>query len=181
MRSRLTAGMLLGMASVLTGVGIAKLERSTRMDSVIVDASADETEIDALLSDLYACISGAVGQERDWETFDRVFAEDARMAAWFRQLDGTVAEMKMTPAEYKQRSGPMLVASGFSEREVNRELDIYGSIAHAFSTYRGDYTDAQGDAQAVEGINSIQLIKTADGWKVHSLIWQQANPDLPVP
>ncbi len=182
---RLSIGCVLGIASVVTGMGLARLERAVTGEPgpAVVSAalSADEAAIDAVLTDLYACISGPVGEERDWATFDRVFAEDARMAAWFEQLDGSVAQMKMTPAEYKERSGPILVASGFSESELQRALDIYGSIAHAFSTYRGVYTDAQGEAQIVEGINSIQLVKTNEGWKVHSLVWQQASEGLPIP
>ncbi|MEO1583021.1 MAG: nuclear transport factor 2 family protein [Planctomycetota bacterium] len=143
--------------------------------------TADEAAIDRIIADLYASISGPVAQERNWDAFDSVFTQDARLAAWFPQLDGSVAEMKMTPSEYKERSGPMLVASGFSETEVNRELDVYGSIAHAFSTYRGEYTDARGEPRAIAGINSIQLVKTNDGWRVHSLIWQQAGDALPIP
>lgn len=181
MKHRMTGGMLLGMACVFVGMGIARLERAITSERAAIVASSDEAEIDALLTDLYACISGPVGEERDWATFDRVFAEDARMAAWLEQLDGSVAQMKMTPAEYKERSGPALVASGFSESELQRTLDIYGSIAHAFSTYRGAYTDAQGEEQILEGINSIQLVKTNGGWKVHSLVWQQAIEGLPIP
>lgn len=181
MKNRLTAGMLLGMASVFTGMGIARLERSIRSDAAVAVAPAAASEIDALLTDLYACISGPKGQERDWETFDRIFTDDARMGAWFTRPDGSVGEMKMTPAEYKERSGPLLVQGGFTESELQRELDVYGSIAHAFSTYRGAYTDAQGEQQTVEGINSIQMVRTAEGWKVHSLIWQQASEDTPIP
>lgn len=180
MKNRLTAGMLLGMASVLTGMGIAKLERATRSDSTTVVAAEDEAAIDAVLADLYACISGPAGEERNWETFDRVFAADARMTAFFGTPDGNTSSMSLTPGEYREQIGPRLVEMGFEERETHRVLEVYGRIAHAFSTYQGTYNGGIMET-SVEGINSIQFIKTDDGWKVHSLIWQQASPDLPVP
>ncbi|MEO0632338.1 MAG: hypothetical protein AAFY46_16665 [Planctomycetota bacterium] len=180
MNNRLTAGMLLGIASVFTGMGIAKLERAMRPDSVPASASIDEAEIDALLTDLYACISGPAGKERDWATFERVFAADARMTAFFGTPDGNNSSMSLTPGEYREQIGPRLVEMGFEERETHRVLEVYGHIAHAFSTYQGTYNGGIMKT-SVEGINSIQLIKTDSGWKVHSLVWQQANTDLPVP
>ncbi len=181
---RLSIGCVLGIASVAAGMGIARLEResdtSILVETAPVVVAEDEAAIDALLTDLYACISGPKGQERDWETFDRVFLEDARMAAYFGTPDGNNGSMILTPAEYKQRVGPRLVETGFAERETHRVLEVYGHIAHAFSTYQGAY-DGGIMETSVEGINSIQLVKTGEGWKVRSLIWQQASDELPVP
>lgn len=181
---RLSIGCVLGVTSVALGLGVAKLERIASpapVASAAAPLSSDEAAIDQLLTDLYACISGPAGQERDWETFDRVFTPDARMAAYFQRPDGSVGDVKMTPEQYKERSGPMLTQSGFSESEVHRELEIYGSIAHAFSTYEGSFSRPNGEQSGVAGINSIQLVRTAEGWKVFSIIWQQADPNTPVP
>lgn len=177
---RLTAGCVLGIVSVAAGIGIAKAERA--VTSIAAPAvSADEAAIAGVLTDLYACISGPVGQERDWETFDRVFVEGARLSAYLPRLDGAVSAMTMTPAEYKERSGPILVNAGFTEQEVHRKVEIFGSIAHAFSTYTATYTNRDGEAAELAGINSIQLVKTSAGWQVHSILWQQADEANPIP
>lgn len=171
MQNRISIGMGLGIVSVLTGIGLARLERSGR-------SARDTAEIDALIDSLYASISGPTGQDRDWVAFHDCFADGARLGAFFSTPDG-FGSVVMTPTQYQERAGPELMRLGFTEREVHRELDLFGSVAHAFSTYKG--TTAAEPVTSVEGINSIQLVRTDEGWRVHSLAWQQASEQLPVP
>jgi hypothetical protein len=147
--------------------------------AVAAPSDRAEDEIDALLDRLYAAISGPVGADRDWEAFHACFATGARMGAFFRTPEGAYGSFEMTPTQYQERIGPELVRLGFTEREVSRELDIFGTVAHAFSTYRGE---AQAEPpRTVEGINSVQMVRTSNGWRVYSLVWQQASEELPVP
>ncbi|MEM1071536.1 MAG: hypothetical protein AAGB48_01160 [Planctomycetota bacterium] len=181
MANKLTVGMILGMASVLTGMGIARAERAVRADTAEAPRAlaADEAAIDRTLKAMYDSISGPVGRERDWGAFDRVFHPDGRMVAYWIQPDGTSASREMTAAEYRDQIGPQLVEAGFTETQLHRVIEVYGSVAHAFSTYRGEFTTPA--PQIIEGINSVQLIKTDDGWRVYSLVWQQADETLPIP
>jgi hypothetical protein len=72
----------------------------------------------------------------------------------------------------------------FHEREIARTIEIFGNIAHVFSTY-----EARFDATAKEpfsvGINTIQLVKIAVNniaeWRVSSMAWNDQTPDRPIP
>lgn len=157
-------------------------EDADRMPEV---AAADLNAIDALLTELYASISGPVGQKRDRERMAAVFAENARLCAMqpaSKEYDAFNA-LNMTPDEYADRSIPLLEKSGFTESEIGRTLEVYGTIAHAFSAYEGHYTNAEGNDQAVKGINSIQMVKVGGEWKVYTILWDQQWPEgrNPVP
>ncbi len=70
----------------------------------------------------------------------------------------------------------------FREKEVSCEIEIFGNIAHCFSTYESGYILAgREDYINKKGINSIQLIKVAGKWKIVSIIWNEENEDLKIP
>ena len=183
---RKAAAAMIGLCALTAGGWTAteffQPEDAERMPEV---AAKDLEAIDAILTELYASISGPVGQERDRERMAAVFAENARLCAMqptSREFEAFTAST-MTPDEYADRSIPLLEKSGFTESEIGRTLEIYGTIAHAFSAYEGHYTDAEGQDQHVKGINSIQLVKTDGQWKVYTILWDQQWPEgrNPVP
>ena len=68
----------------------------------------------------------------------------------------------------------------FAEEEISGRTELFGSIAHRFSTYQARVQ--AGDSEAVIlGINSIQFIKTGGAWRVVSIIWNDQKEDLPIP
>ncbi|MFI4892681.1 MAG: hypothetical protein ACIAQ0_04490 [Phycisphaerales bacterium JB058] len=184
--NRKVAAALIGLGALTAGGWTAtelfQPEDAQRMPEV---AAEDLEAIDAVITELYASISGPVGQKRDRERMAAVFAEDARLCS----MQPTSREFNaftpatMTPSEYADRSIPLLEQSGFTESEIGRTLEIYGTIAHAFSAYEGHYTNAEGQDQHVKGINSIQLVKTDGEWKVYTILWDQQWPEgrNPVP
>ncbi len=183
---RKASAALIGLCALTAGGWTAtelfQPEDADRMPEV---AAEDFQAIDALLAELYASISGPVGQKRDRERMAAVFADDARLCAMqpaSKEFDAFNA-MNMTPDEYADRSIPLLEQSGFTESEIGRTLDIYGTIAHAFSAYEGHYTNTEGNNQFVKGINSIQLVKVSGEWKVYTILWDQQWPEgrNPVP
>jgi hypothetical protein len=133
--------------------------------------------IDRRLGEVYAVISGPAGEERDWDRMRTLFTDDARLYAITPSgLSGGSVE------DYITRSGPFLTRSGFSERQLARRVEIYGNLAHAWSSYEGSFTEPQGAPGSVRGINSFQLMRQSDGrWLVHSILWQAETPDDPLP
>src|SRR5205809_7706707 len=75
----------------------------------------------------------------------------------------------MTPDDYAARAGTGFEKNAFYENEVARRLEIFGNVAHAFSTYES--RRAPGEKPFARGINSIQLVKTAGGWKIMNVLW----------
>ena len=140
-------------------------------------SAADRASITATLAGVYAVISGPSGQERDWDAMRAMFTDDARLYAVTPDggLRGGTVE------DYIANSGPFLTQYGFSESELTNRVEVYGDVAHAWSSYEGAFV-RDGAEVEVRGINSFQLHRQADGgWKVHSIFWQQETPDLPLP
>lgn len=138
-------------------------------------AMDDELAVQSAISAVYAVISGPVGQGRDWDAMRALFTEDARLTPIgpnghrAHDIDG-----------YIERSEDFLVGQGFHEVETGRRIEIYGNLAQVWSAYEGRAGSHDGPI-IVTGINSFQLVKQDDGWKVFSILWQAADDDLPVP
>ncbi|MFN2528577.1 MAG: hypothetical protein ABR584_07660, partial [Candidatus Baltobacteraceae bacterium] len=60
--------------------------------------------------------------------------------------------------------------SQFCEREVSESTEIFRNVAHRFSRYEKSWT-ASGVAMRGAGAKVIQFIRTASGWKILSLAW----------
>jgi len=133
--------------------------------------------IDGALEAVYAVISGPVGQARDFDRMRALFTPDARLTAITPGgLSGGTVD------DYIARSGSALVQNGFIERQLARRIEVYGNLAHAWSSYEGTYTNPDGTPGKVRGVNSFQLVRQADGrWLVQSIFWQAESPDNPLP
>ena len=135
-------------------------------------AVPDERQaIGAAIDAVYAVISGPAGKARDWARMRTLFTPEARLTAI-----GAKGPVGGTVEDYIAKSGPLLTKSGFTERELARRVEIYGNLAHAWSSYEGT-----GDKIRVRGINSFQLVKRDGRWLVQSILWQAENAATPLP
>jgi len=58
----------------------------------------------------------------------------------------------------------------FSEWEVAERTEIFGSIAQRFSEYRkSGFLD--GEWFEGSGCNAVQFVRTPEGWRMSSLVW----------
>lgn len=136
-------------------------------------SQADAAAIGAALDGVYAVISGPAGQARDWAKMRTLFTPDARLTAiGAKGLQGGTVE------DYIARSGPFLIKSGFTERELARRVEVFGDLAHAWSSYEGT---GDGGKLKVRGINSFQLVRQNGRWLVQSIFWQHEGPARPLP
>jgi len=139
--------------------------------------SRDEEEIGALIVELYEAISGPAG-ERDWERFRSLFAPGARLMPARRREKGLTLEV-LSPEEYATTRDPLFRQSPFYEREVAREISVFGDVAHAWSAYAGRF--AIDGPEALRGLNSFQFHRGDDGWRVVSLLWDTERPGVEWP
>jgi hypothetical protein len=140
---------------------------------------ADVGTIDSIIPALYATISGPVGQPRDWPRMRSLFHPDARLMPTGCDRAGACRVRILTPDEYSRRSDSLLVAVGFREREIGREVERFGNVAHVWSTYeswRRDETEP-----FMRGINSIQLLWDGKRWWVMSVFWDNEREGNPLP
>ena len=154
----------------------ADIQQTEEASVVAPHDAEDVAAIEKLMEDVYAVISGPAGQMRDWDAMRDMFTDDARLYAIGQQgLRGGALD------DYIETSGPFLIENGFTEREIAHRLELYGNLAQVWSSYEGTFT-MDGEQRSIRGINSFQLMQDASGaWKVHSILWQQARPDLPLP
>jgi len=136
--------------------------------------------IDGTIEALYASISGPEGFEIDRETFDPLFAENARLSATFMNREGVQGYRGWTAAEYVETmwSGPR--ERGFFEIESARTVEQFGNIAHVFSTYESRWNEHD-EVPFQRGINSIQLLNEDGRWWVVNIFWQGESEDTPIP
>ena len=142
----------------------------------------DVASAEAIVTALYATISGDAGVKRDWHRFHSLFHPGARLipSGPRRGAEGQHSANVITPQQYVERAGAMLERDGFHEVEIARTMEQFGNVTHVFSTYesRRKLSDPE---PFMRGINSIQLFFDGTRWWVLSIYWQQERPDAPIP
>jgi Putative lumazine-binding len=137
-------------------------------------ACPNPAEPAAIPAAIDAAISGAT--EKDRTCMKALFLPEARLVVVANGADGTPAYTILTlddwTARVKSRGHAML-----EEKQIKYAIESFGGIAHLWSTYalRSD------GKQIARGVNSIQAMKTAGGWRVTGIMWQAESPAAPLP
>jgi hypothetical protein len=139
--------------------------------------AADGDSVDSAVKALYAVISGPAGP-RDWARFQALFIDGGRLIPT-RMTPQGAAMTVMTPEEYGKRAGANFDKQPFYEAEISRRIETYGNIVHVFSTYES--RRAPGEKPFARGINSIQLAKQGNEWKVVTVLWDAEREGNPLP
>jgi hypothetical protein len=136
--------------------------------------------VDAIIEALYASISGPLGQPRDRDRFESLFAPDARLIPTSGDAPGGYTAM--SPAEYWDQAEGILMSMGFTEAEIGRVTETFGRVTHAFSTYES-YREDEGapDTPFARGINSIQILEAGDRYWIMTVMWDSERPGNPIP
>jgi hypothetical protein len=141
---------------------------------------ADVGTIDGLVAALYDVISGPAGQPRDWNRMRSLFAPEGRLMIVAPRPDGSYALRTMAVDDYIARNSKAFATTGFFEREAARTSEVFGQVAHVFSTYES--RRANTDAKPFQrGINSIQLVNDGKRWWIVNLVWRAEDAGLPLP
>lgn len=144
------------------------------------DYSKNVNSIDSTVASLYSVISGDKGVKRDWDLFKHLFKKDAKLIATGKNKKGETNILYMSPDDYIKTSGKWLVDNGFHEVEIKRETQIFGNIAHVFSTYEA-FKSKDEEQPFMRGINSIQLFNDGKRWWIVNVYWKQESEENPIP
>ncbi len=131
---------------------------------------SDEEKIGAVIDEMYAMFSGPAGP-RDWSRQAHSFLPDARQVRTWVDEQGRPKRLAMSLDDYAANTSPFFEDNDFYEVETARRIDLFGNIAHVWSSYEARTAP---DAKNVErrGINSIQLFRDPDaGWRIIHMIW----------
>jgi hypothetical protein len=141
---------------------------------------ADVSSMNAIIAALYDVISGPTGKKRDWDRMRSLFIPGARLIPSGRRPNGEVGHRVIDVEGYISASAPFLEKEGFYEREISRQVEEWGNIAHVFSTYESKHN--VGDEKPfARGINSIQLLNDGKRWWIVTVFWEGESPDNPLP
>ncbi|MCX6636323.1 MAG: hypothetical protein NT090_14780 [Acidobacteria bacterium] len=117
---------------------------------------SDTHSIDAIIDALYKTISGPAGEVRDWDRFGSLLFPGARLMRTSIAPDGTPQASAMDLRGYREDTTGYFRLRSFHEVEIARRIELFGNIAHVFSTYEARHEPA--DVKPFKrGINSIQL------------------------
>lgn len=155
------------MASAATRSDTVELRRHHR----------DDDKIDELIAAFYQVISFEEGGSPDWARMRTLFSPHARITRItpegtdYYDLDG-FQEMAKEALE-------LGLYTRFYEVEVRRDERMFGGLAHVLSAYETKQTPQSVEPFA-RGVNSLQLIREGDDWKVLSLFWDEERVDNPL-
>ncbi|MBX2826987.1 MAG: hypothetical protein KTR22_02425 [Flavobacteriaceae bacterium] len=139
----------------------------------------DFSDIDTVMTTLYAVISGPGEQERDWKTFYDLFHEQALMGPTRKNKEGVTKFNAITPYRYVELSAPQMRNTGFFEEELARKTEVFGGIAQIFSAYQFRFKP---DGPVIQrGVNSIQLVFRNGRWFITQIFWQDETEEFPLP
>jgi hypothetical protein len=131
---------------------------------------SDEQQIGSVIDEMYAMISGPKGP-RDWSRQLGCFLPEANQVRTWVDEQGRPQKLSMSLDEYAANTQPFFDANDFYEIETNREINLFGNIAHVWSAYEARRTPDE-DPPERRGINSIQLFRHPElGWRIIHMIW----------
>jgi len=107
-------------------------QASAKPDKSVAN-TADVASVDSIIAAIYDVISGPAGKKRDWDRMRSLFIPEARLVAVTHRAPGkalTVIDVN----GYISATDKYFATHGFFERESARRLEMYGQIAHAFTT-----------------------------------------------
>jgi hypothetical protein len=146
--------------------------------SAIAQTSGSACALPADTAAIPAAIDAAITgpADKDRACMKELFIPEARLIAVTVAADGKSSYQVLTLDDWMAR----VKARGHAqleEKQLKFHTQHYGNIVHLWSTYalRSD------GKQVARGINSIQAIKEANGWRVLSIMWQAESPGAPIP
>jgi len=142
--------------------------------------ASDVSSMDAIVAAVYDVISGPVGKKRDWDRMRSLFVPGARLIPTGPRPNGGYGSRPFTVEEYIQRANPIFEKDGFFEAEVARQTELFGQIAHVFSTYESRHAPEDGKPFQ-RGINSIQLMNDGKRWWIITIFWLGEDEKNPLP
>lgn len=135
------------------------------------------TELSALMDAFFDAVSFDSGPPR-YERLHELFIADGKLIKNTTEVPeiSSVGEF-IAPRRELVASGKL---ASFRELETAEITEVFGQVAHRFSTYsKAGVLD--GEPFEGRGMISTQFIKTPDGWRIASMAWDDERPGLELP
>lgn len=135
----------------------------------------DVETIDGLIKATYEIVSGKKGTKRQWERDQSLHHSKAIYS--YKNAKGIQVTVPVN--EFHKDTENMVIHTDFFEYEINREVRIFGNIAHVWSTYETKLKE-NGPVER-RGINSLQLIYLNNRWWIVSWVFEKETLENKIP
>jgi hypothetical protein len=136
------------------------------------ESGEDFIQLDRLIQEFYRVICFEEGGAPDFERLTALFSQHARIT---RVTPEGIDHLDVQGFNALVRELLELGAfTSFHERELKRSVHRYGRVFHIASAYE---TKAAPDAvdYLERGVNSLQVLREQDGWRIVSLCWDSGS------
>jgi hypothetical protein len=133
--------------------------------------------IDGILAEVLDIVSREKGEKADTAAFRNLFVPWARFSVHTHDDSAAQPVQTATLDEFIEILSDPYYEEGFEEYELNKVVDEYNGIAHAFQVYRVKDTDGVDET----GLNSYQLVYYDDRWWIVSTLWTGNSNGVDVP
>jgi hypothetical protein len=169
---RVTA--IAGLAVLAVTATLAAAPAGNTMAQAPGTGCALPSEPEGIPAALDRAISGPADKDRAW--MKALLIPEARLMFVSLGADGTPSLRLETVDEWIARVKARGHA-GLEEKQLKFHIERYANIAHLWSSY-ALHSDGK---QIARGINSIQAMKDAGGWRVTSIMVQAESATAPLP
>jgi hypothetical protein len=138
----------------------------------------DDAAIDTLVARLYAAFRTRDGALPPVDTLREVFLPDALIVKAVGPVPEVFDVTRFIETRRAILTGGALV--DFDEWELDARTRRTGHVAHRWSLYR-KVGRHDGVAFDLRGVKSLQCVPTPDGWRIASLLWDDARDGLSLP
>lgn len=138
----------------------------------------DRSTPEATVSALWRAMSHEAGITADTATLRAIFHADA--VVFGSRLRERQPSLKRTAIDEFLKAFEPVGKAGFHECEIMRSIEAYDRFATVYSVVESR-TDASARAPDFTGVNSLQLYRDDDGWKIVSLYYHVGPTETPIP
>jgi len=139
----------------------------------------DVVSVQSVLDAYYDCISGPIGQVRDFDRLKNLFHPSGRLVYSHWNEDSSKAStLIFNIDEFIDQMG-YLDKKGFYEHEVSNVIHTFSSVTQVFSTYKfraEDNSIPQG-----QGITSYEIFFDGNRYWILSMLWSAENDKYKIP
>jgi hypothetical protein len=135
---------------------------------------SDEAQIEAVMTSFLRAVSFETGARPEYGKLPALFSSHAKLI----RTTGPAPEISSVEqfVRTRQRAVDAGELTAFDETELAHTTELFGNIAHRFSSYAKRGTTDHGSID-VRGAISTQFIRTEAGWRISSMAWDDERDE----
>ncbi len=138
----------------------------------------DAQSVESLTKAYYDCVSGPIGQVRDFDRLRNLFHPKAQLTYSYWSEEEQKSKLMHMDIEGYIGKLDYLDKKGFYEKELFSKVETYGSIIQSISTYKFWMEDKTAEGR---GFSSYNLFYDGNRYWILSMFWMMESEKFPIP